>query len=172
MVSSCAGFTKVHAPVSPVNMGDRDMETARFVQYTLTKSYFLGIGGMSEKARNTNVIQELFRKAKLKTNEALAYINVSENFNTFLGIISTVKTTASGYVVRPVDGDYAPKTPVSHSPQEIKNLYKEYERRISEANTGLELREIENEIDQDFQEGRLNQKEATKLKRKINNSFF
>lgn len=172
IITSCSGFTKVQAPISPINMGDRDMETERFVQYTLTKNYFLGIGGMSAKARNTNVIHELMRKANLQTNEALAYISVSRKFNTFLGIFSSEETTASGYVVRPVEGDYAPQPQERFTPEEIQKTYMLYDKRISEARTGAELKEIEVEIDQDFQNGKLTQKEVTKLKRKISNSFF
>ena len=59
---SCAGLTQVTVPQSTINFIGRDMETERFVEYTLVKSYFFGIGGMSEKARNTNIIDVTFTK--------------------------------------------------------------------------------------------------------------
>lgn len=103
---SCAGLTHVTVPQSNVNYMGSDIETQRAVKYTLTKTYIFGIGGMSAKARNTNIIDELMRKANLQTNESLAYISVSSNINTFLGLFTTVQYTASGHVVRPVDGEY------------------------------------------------------------------
>lgn len=109
ILSSCAGFTKVTVPHSSVSYGEKDFEITRSVEYTLTKSYFLGIGGMSAKARNTNIVKELIRKANLQKNETLSYISVSQNVNTFLGIITTVDYVASGHVVRPI-GEYAPTT--------------------------------------------------------------
>ena len=74
---SCAGLTHVTVPQSNVNYMGSDIETQRAVKYTLTKTYIFGIGGMSAKARNTNIIDELMRKANLQTNESLAYISVS-----------------------------------------------------------------------------------------------
>ena len=109
ILSSCAGFTKVTVPHSNVSYGEKDFEITRSVEYTLTKSYFLGIGGMSAKARNTNIVKELIRKANLQKNETLSYISVSQNVNTVLGIITTVDYVASGHVVRPI-GEYAPTT--------------------------------------------------------------
>lgn len=103
---SCAGLTHVTVPQSNVNyMGD-DIETRRAVKYTLNKTYVFGIGGLSARARNINIIDELMRKANLQTNESLAYISVSRNINTFLGLFTKVKYSATGNVVRPVDGEY------------------------------------------------------------------
>lgn len=51
---SCAGFTHVTAPQSTINIIGKDVQTERYVEYKLTKTYILGIGGMSAKARNTN----------------------------------------------------------------------------------------------------------------------
>ena len=84
-------------------MGDRDIETGEKVEYTLKKTYVLGIGGLSSRARNTNVMDKLFQKADLQKNEALAYVTQSKNINAYaLGIVVVVKERASGYVVRPV----------------------------------------------------------------------
>ena len=105
LLSSCVGFTFVTVPQSNINFVGKDFETQRHVQYTLTKTYIFGIGGMTARARNTNVVKELMKKANLQKNEALAYITISKNPNTFLGIITTVDIVASGYVVRPV-GEY------------------------------------------------------------------
>ena len=79
LLSSCAGLTQVTVPQSTINFVGQDFETERYVEYTLVKTYILGIGGMSEKARNTNIIDELMKKANLQDNEALAYISVSRN---------------------------------------------------------------------------------------------
>ena len=70
-LASCSGLTQVTVPQSNINFVGKDFETERFVEYALTKSYLLGIGGMSEKARNTNIIRELMRKPNLQTNEAI-----------------------------------------------------------------------------------------------------
>ena len=115
ILSSCAGFTHVTVPSSSISYVGKDIETERYVEYTLTKSYVLGIGGMSAKARNTNIVQELMRKANLQTNETLAYISISKNANSFLGLITKVNFKASGYVVRPV-GEY------DSSQQEYKDV--------------------------------------------------
>lgn len=101
-LTSCVGLTKVTVPQSNVNIVGRDMETQRHVSYTLKKTYVFGIGGCSERARNTNIIDELMKKANLQKNEALAYISVSKNVNTYAGVVTIAKFTASGYVVRPV----------------------------------------------------------------------
>lgn len=108
---SCAGLTRVTVPCSPVNAGDRDFSTKRKVEYTLQKTYVLGIGGLSEKARNTNIIDQLMVKANLQENEALAYITASENVNVYLGIVAIVKIRASGYVVQVKNNGQIPPQP-------------------------------------------------------------
>lgn len=105
LLSSCAGLTLVTVPESNINYNNTDIETERKVQYTLTKTYVFGIGGMSEAARNTDIIEELMKKANLQTNETLAYISVSRNVNVYAGVVSIVKSTATGYVVRPKDNN-------------------------------------------------------------------
>ena len=101
LLSSCAGLTRVTVPESNINYNNTDIETGRKVQYTLTKTYVFGIGGMSRTARNTDIIEELMKNANLQTNETLAYISVNRNINVYAGVVSIVKNTATGYVVRP-----------------------------------------------------------------------
>ena len=101
-LSSCSGLTQVTVPQSNINIVGKDIETERKLTYTLKKTYVLGIGGLSVNARNTNIVDELFKKADLQQNESLAYITQAKNINTFLGIITVVKHSASGYIVRPI----------------------------------------------------------------------
>lgn len=182
LLSSCAGFTHVTVPCSPVNMGDRDMETERKVSYTLTKTFVLGIGGMSERARNTDIIAQLFRKANLKKNESLAYIGITKNINNYLGIVVTAKYTATGYVVRPVgetseedegtrNNAYSvtENTPIK---QEKQNNYlsKEYDRlmkRAKEYTSVQEKQEIKFDSKQLHEEGVINQEEYQKIKKAL-----
>ena len=103
VLSSCAGFTNVTAPESNVNFVGRDTEVTRMVTFTLPKTYVFGIGGMSPRARNTNIMDELMKRAQLQKNEVLAYITISKNSNNYFGVVSKVKFTATGYVIRPVD---------------------------------------------------------------------
>ena len=105
ILSSCAGFTNVTAPESHVNFVGKDTEIVRMVSYTLPKTYIFGIGGMSHKARNTNIMDELMQRANLQKNEVLAYITISKNSNNYFGVVSKVKFKASGYVIRPVDNN-------------------------------------------------------------------
>lgn len=98
---SCAGLTHVTVPQSNVYYWGEDLVIGRKVSYTLTTTYVFGLGGVSQKARNTNIIDELFVKADLKKNESLAYISVSKNTNTYFGVVTIVKQTATGYVVGP-----------------------------------------------------------------------
>lgn len=105
-MTSCAGLTHVTAPESNVNFVGQETETVRKVSYTLEKTYVFGIGGLSKKARNTNIMDELMKRASLGPNEALAYITISENANYYCGvnifsIVTKIKFTATGYVVRP-----------------------------------------------------------------------
>ena len=102
-MTSCAGMTHVTVPQSNVNFVGKDIETQRHVSYTLKKTYVFGIGGFSAHARNTNIMDELMKKADLQKNEALAYIYVSKNTNTYVGVVTVIKWTATGYVVRPVE---------------------------------------------------------------------
>lgn len=155
VLTSCAGLTRVTVPCSPVNMGDRDMETERKVSYTLTKTYFLGIGGMSERARNTDIIEQLFRKANLKKNEALAYIGVTQNINNYLGIVIVAKFTATGYVIRPVEEEHAeegqrinevPRSIATDHEQTngtptVKYVSGEYEKLLKKANEFVRFKE-------------------------------
>ena len=100
ILSSCAGFTNVTAPESNVNFVGRDTEIIRMVTFTLPKTYVFGIGGMSPRARNTNIMDELMKRAQLQPNETLAYITYSDNKNNYLGVVTKVRITATGYVVR------------------------------------------------------------------------
>lgn len=102
-ISSCAGLTYVTVPQSNINIIDKDIETGQKLTYTLQKTYILGIGGLSRRARNTNVVDELFKQANLRKNESLAYITKSKNVNSYLGILTIVKHTATGYIVRAVE---------------------------------------------------------------------
>lgn len=101
-LSSCAGLTQVTVPQSNVNFIGKETEIVRKVTYTLPKTYVFGIGGLSKKARNTNIMDELMKRADLGQNEVLAYITFSKNANHYCGIVSKVKFTATGYVIRPV----------------------------------------------------------------------
>jgi polyhydroxyalkanoate synthesis regulator phasin len=164
-LSSCAGLTQVTVPQSTINFVGQDFETERYVEYTLVKTYILGIGGMSEKARNTNIIDELMKKANLQDNEALAYISVSRNINTFL-FVTDVKFTASGYVVRP-KGDYDEPEILSAGEREQRQLYNAYNRRINHAITGEDLVKIKKEVDKDASDGKITQSQARELNEKI-----
>lgn len=165
LLSSCAGLTQVTVPQSTINFVGQDFETERYVEYTLVKTYVLGIGGMSEKARNTNIIDELMKKANLQDNEALAYISVSRNINTFL-FVTDVKFTASGYVVRP-KGDYDEPEILSAGEREQRQLYNAYNRRINHAITGEDLVKIKKEVDKDASDGKITQSQARELNEKI-----
>ena len=94
-LTSCAGFTNLTVPSSPVVM-DGDFVTDRYVECKLCNTYVLGIGGL----RSSNLVGELVKKAKLKKNEALAYVSAVKNVNCFLGVVTVVTHTVSGYVVR------------------------------------------------------------------------
>lgn len=111
VMTSCTGLTQVTVPQSSINLNNTEIETARKVSYTLRKTYVFGIGGMSARARNTNIVDELMKKANLQTNEVLSYITISRNINIdCLGIVVISKHTATGYVVRPKDGIYKEET--------------------------------------------------------------
>lgn len=171
-LSSCAGLTQVTVPQSNINYMGEDIETCRRVEFTLVKTYFMGIGGMSERARNTNIIDELMKKANLQTNESLAYISVSRNINTYL-IYTEVKFTASGYVVRPkvVEQDEVAEKQESEyvSPKQMKQLYKSLNRRINYAVTRDDLIKIKEDIDNDTATGKLSSEYSQKLLDKIYN---
>lgn len=174
-LTSCAGLTQVTVPQSNINYIGEDIETCRRVDFTLVKTYFLGIGGMSERARNTNIIDELMKKANLQTNESLAYISVSKNVNSFL-IFTEVKLTASGYVVRPVkeespelvhdESDYMQGSEYL-STKQMKQLYKSLNRRILYAVTRDDLIKIKEDIDNDVAAGKLSSEYSQKLLDKI-----
>lgn len=176
-LTSCAGLTHVTVPQSNVNIVGKDIETVRYVEFKLTKTYVFGIGGLSAKARNTNVIKELFRKANLQDNETLAYISVSQNFNTFIAALF-VKTniTASGYVVRP-KGNYDDQ--LKESPLEQNNKVRTYETTggaaailqiendIDSAETEKDIIEIEKKIETYVENDMLTKKVADRLMGKV-----
>ena len=122
---------------------------------------------MSHKARNTNIIDELMKKADLQQNESLAYISVSRNINTYLGLITDVKFTASGYVVRPVNGEYDEREIVNASERAQKQLYKNYKRQINNAITGDALMQIKKAIEKEVSVGSLSESLAKDLYIKI-----
>lgn len=169
-LSSCAGLTQVTVPQSNINYIGEDIETCRRVEFTLVKTYFLGIGGMSERARNTNIIDELMKKANLQANESLAYISVSKNVNSYL-IFTEVKLTASGYVVRPKQGEYPEHTQNELgdyvSQKQMKQLYKSLNRRILYAVTMDDLIKIKEDVDNDVAAGKLSSEYSQKLLEKI-----
>lgn len=100
MTSSCAGLTYVSLPETTTNYANQDIETTRKVSYTLPKTYVFGIGGLSKKARNTNIMDKLMENAQLQPNEALSYITYSQNTNCYAGIVTKVKISATGYVIK------------------------------------------------------------------------
>lgn len=152
-LTSCVGLTQVTVPQSNVNIVGRDMETQRHVSYTLKKTYVFGIGGCSKRARNTNIIDELMKKANLQQNEALAYISVSKNVNNYAGVVTIAKFTASGYVVRPVGNApvAATSTPALHvtpqaetseqpDPSQVTSASSEPEQQAVEVNVSMNSR--------------------------------
>lgn len=161
MLTSCAGLTQVTAPQSTINYIGSDFETERFVEYSLTKTYILGIGGMSEKARNTNIVDELMKKADLQPNETLAYITISKNINSYI-FITDVKYTASGYVVRPI-GEYEDPSIILLGTNEQRQLYNSYKRRINHALSAEDVIKIKNDIDKDVASGKINKDMAKPL---------
>lgn len=166
MLASCAGLTMVTVPQSNINFLNEDMETERFVEYTLTKSYYFGIGGMSEKAKNTNIIHELMKKADLQPNEALAYISVSKNINHYL-FVTDVKYTASGYVVRPVNGEYRDPAYEATTDKAQRQLYNTYKRRINGALSADDLIKIKKDIEKDVSTNTISKELAASLFEKI-----
>ena len=94
-LTSCAGFTNLTVPSSPVVV-DGDFVTDRYVECKLCNTYVLGIGGL----RSSNLVGELVKKANLRKNEALAYVSAVKNVNCFLGVVTVVTHTVSGYIVR------------------------------------------------------------------------
>lgn len=132
-MSSCVGLTQVTVPQSNINIVDKDIETERQISDTLRKTYIFGIGGLSKKARNTNIVDELFKKANLQTNESLAYITQSRNINSVLGIFTVVKHTASGYIVRPVEYGaprHESKQRNVEAPQPAKPIYQAINQKL------------------------------------------
>lgn len=102
--TSCAGLTNVIVPNT--NFSSDNMEVRRNVKFVLTKTYVLGIGGLSAKARNADIIQELKNAANLQPSEVLAYIHVSRNINAYLGLVIRVHYTASAMVMGPEGVEY------------------------------------------------------------------
>ena len=184
-LTSCEGLTQVTVPQSNINFVGKDFETERFVEYTLTKSYVFGIGGMSSKARNTNIIRELMKKAELQKNEALAYITISKKQNTFLGLVTTVDFVASGYVVRPV-GEYPDRKPTykdtpykgafqgkdsvveKYETKGGMELVKELRKKIYGASNDDELYRIKEDIVLFMEQGDIDQKSGKRLINTIN----
>lgn len=170
---SCAGFTHVTVPQSTINIIGEDVETERYVEYKLTKTYVFGIGGMSARARNTNIIQKLMQKANLQENETLAYITVSKNANHVLGIYSRVNFTASGYVVRPAG--QAPQAERTDDPDGRKVfettggylLVRDLQEKIYYAQTGEELLKIRDEVVRHMESGALGERSGNKMLDKI-----
>lgn len=170
ILASCAGFTQVTTPASSIVYTGKDLETQRHVKYRLTKTYVFGIGGMSRKARNTNVVDEMIKKAQLQNNETLAYITTSRNINTFLGIFTEVNYEASAYVVRPVEGKYV-------------NIIGEYEgkdtdavvetvmNKIDKVKGAREFEDMQDEINALLLQGKITEKDARQLHRIIHNKF-
>ena len=144
-LTSCVGLTQVTVPQSNVNIVGRDMETQRHVSYTLKKTYVFGIGGCSKRARNTNIIDELMKKANLQQNEALAYISVSKNVNHYLGLVSVAKFTASGYVVRPVGNTpvAATSTPALHVTPQAETSVQPDPLQVTSASSEPEQQAVE-----------------------------
>lgn len=157
ILSSCAGLTQVTVPQSNINICGENIVTGPKETYTLKKTYILGIGGMSKKARNTNVVDELFKKVNLQKNEALAYVTQSKNYYTFLFLYTTVKHSASGYVVRVVEGNEPEiaykREPIAETPteretklmqlKEINNILKGDINKSEIMTVEAELKEIE-----------------------------
>ncbi len=136
VLSSCAGMTQVTVPQSNINIYGKDVVTGPRVTYTLKKTYFFGIGGLSKKARTTNVVDELFKKVDLQRNETLAYITQSKSFNTYLGIVTFVELKASGYVVKVVDDGVKEPVKIQKVPEEpVKLTARQYTlKRVNEIN--------------------------------------
>lgn len=147
-LTSCVGLTQVTVPQSNVNIVGRDMETQRHVSYTLKKTYVFGIGGCSKRARNTNIIDELMKKANLQQNEALAYISVSKNVNHYLGLVSVAKFTASGYVVRPVGNApvAATSTPALHVTPQAETSALSVPSQVTSASSEPEQQDAEDKF--------------------------
>lgn len=144
-LTSCVGLTQVTVPQSNVNIVGRDMETQRHVSYTLKKTYVFGIGGCSKRARNTNIIDELMKKANLQQNEALAYISVSKNVNNYAGVVTIAKFTASGYVVRPVGNApvAATSTPALHVTPQAETSEQPDSSQVTSASSEPEQQAVE-----------------------------
>lgn len=120
---------------------------------------------MSEKARNTNIVDELMKKANLQPNETLAYITISKNINSYI-FVTDVKYTASGYVVRPI-GEYEDSSIIPLGTKEQRQLHDSYNRRISHALSAEDVIKIKNDIDKDVAHGKISKDMAKPLYEKL-----
>ena len=192
VLSSCAGFTHVTIPHSGLNFGEKDFEVRRHVEYTLQKTYVLGIGGMSAKARNTNIMKELLNKANLQQNEVLTYVTISRNVNFILGIVTEVRFTASGKVVGPTQRTdnvgtinlpaqsteintqdviaYTNKDKFADEHKRGRQLKTLLKQKIVTAQTTETLLEIKKEIELHLKNGSLTSEDAKKLNAEIEES--
>ena len=177
---SCAGLTHVTVPQSNINYEGVDIVTSRKVSYTLQKTYVLGIGGLSERARNTNIIDNLMKKANLKTNETLGYITISRNINCYVGaLVIVVKYTATGYVVRPINTESVDHsssnqsattedTPISIAEEKKYNDYNELKTAINRTQSLDSIKNIKSIVEEKYKDQVLTDKEYKKLLEKIN----
>ena len=178
MLTSCAGLTMVTVPNSNVNYVGQDIETLRSVRYTLEKTYIFGIGGLSAKARNTNIIDELMKNANLGTNESLAYITVSTNINSITALYIKVKYTATGYVVGPQDckaTDDAPeaanRTEYSSKAKQVQKVSSKEQKRnasnlynlANRAKSKAGLETLKEKVEQDYNAGLIGEVDRDQL---------
>ena len=154
-LTSCAGFTHVTVPSSPVVITEGDVVTDRYVECKLHNTYIFGLGGI----RSSNLVGELVQKANLGKNEALAYVSAVKNVNCFLGIITVVTHTVSGYVVRPEGVSGQSYSGVSGLTAEEAYLASE----IKNAKYKRDFSEIQDSIDRLYDGGKLTEIQKNRL---------
>ena len=169
VLTSCAGLTQVTVPTGSTSF--ENMEVRRNVKYVLTKTYVLGIGGLSAKARNTDIIEELKREADLQPHEVLAYIHATRNINSYLGLWVKVHYSASGTVLGPVGSGLERKDVVVKTTKDMKDakymidsqLAGKLRRRVTFAKSEDEIRAIIEEINGYMKSGNLSTEKGQKL---------
>lgn len=169
LMTSCAGLTQVTVPTGCTSCDN--MEVRRNVKYVLTKTYVLGIGGLSAKARNTDIIEELKREADLQPNEVLAYVHATRNINSYLGLWVKVHYSASGMVLGPVGIGVERKDVVVKTTKDKQDpkymidsqLAGKLRRRVMFAKSEDEIRLIIEEINGYMKSGNLSTEKGQKL---------
>ena len=164
LLSSCTGVSQLTLPQTNLNIIGADVQVGSRVSFTDQKVYVFGIGGMSKTSRKVDMVEELFKKANLGPNETLAYISRTRNVSSYVGIVTIVRHTISGYIVSPVDKNTNKETPV----QTVVNT-ENASKPVSEAKEDVRQKELDakkKEAEAKKKEAEAKKKEAESKKKK------